>query len=757
MYNEQLEFAKETKDDNYFINNIHKPKPEENYINDIHPEKIQTLVNNETKQKENNLPYSEQLNFINQRNEPVYIVEKANPLFYNPQVERNQMKKEMKKMMKNKGVKKEIKWRPGQNLKKKNPIDKNKKKYQTSVLNNNYKNNNIKGGFDLSTNTNTKGLFDPNLKLNELDEPTRTKKQQLDKLRKIKEYDLKYGKKMKNLQMYQNYLDAIEDNENRKNDYELHKKINYPNKYSKANKEELIKMLNIPKPKINYNAINLDFNFSKYEDIIKSLESQIEYEREQRQNTNMKYLQKVKEYEDLQISKQIGKPITLNKRSRSALRIYNNTRNNRRLNRYNKAYPAGGKFRRQMEKLKQRAKTVMNRAAKQTTEDLYHQNAKRMTKSAKKIIDKDFNRIYQNLSIKKNNIINNKFRSKSPTNTNKFISVDNINNNQQNDPQRYKTINIQNYNSNYIISPQSNVENSIVNEVFSNDDFKKMDNMNKFEIIANLNNQIDKYNKGIPQLVNKVNETINKINNENVLDNLSSNSHPLIKMASKSAGQVLQLHSKEIGEEIINDLLIEMVFELQFIEEQKNKKEERNNFTLFLQEYYRNVKEMENIEKEVLSKLSGKNPLAPYESVTNKLSSNNNLNNTQNINQLNDNDNIQISNVEILNPFDENYKENNNLSNGEEFLISTEKPKTYIATNHPKTILNAERYSKDFKDYMLMKGSFYYPNIFGIYDEVVKELTSQICNEECDKCLKEVDTFVDEMYREEVLKADLKK
>ncbi len=110
-----MEFAKETKDDNYFINNIHKPKPEENYINDIHPEKIQTLVNNETKQKENNLPYSEQLNFINQRNEPVYIVEKANPLFYNPQVERNQMKKEMKKMMKNKGVKKEKIWRPGKN------------------------------------------------------------------------------------------------------------------------------------------------------------------------------------------------------------------------------------------------------------------------------------------------------------------------------------------------------------------------------------------------------------------------------------------------------------------------------------------------------------------------------------------------------------------------------------------------------------------------------------------------------------------
>ena len=734
MYNEQLDFSKKTKDDNYFINNIHKPKQEDNNIKEIHPEKVNTIINNELKQKEKDDAYNEQLNFINQRNEPVYIIEKANPLYYNSKVERNEKNKKEKKMMKKKGNKKE-KWRPGQIINKKKPIEKYKKKYQTGIVNYKAKNNTIKGGFDLSTNTNTKGLFDPNLKLNELDESSKTKKQQLDKLRKIKEYDLKYGKKVKTLQMYQNYLDAFEDNENRKNDYEFHKKMNYPNKYSKANKEELLRKLNIPNPKVNYNKINLDFNFSKYEDIIKSSEEQIEHEREQRRNTNMKYLEKVKEYEDLQISKEIGKPIVLNKRSRSALRIYKNRRNNR-LNRYNKGYPAGGKFRRQIDKLKQRAKSVMNRAAKQTREDLYKENTKKITKSAKKRIDKDFNRIYQNLTNRKNNIINNKFRNKSPNN--KFISVDNINNNQQNYSQKFKTINIQNYNNNYIISPQSNIENAIVNEVFSNDDFKKMDNMNKFEIIANLNNKIDKYNKGIPQLVNKVNDTINKINNTNVLDN--NISHPLIKIASKSAGQVLQLHSKEIGEEIINDLLLEIVFELQFIEAQKNKKEERNNFTIFLQEYYKNVKEMENIEKEVLSKLSSKNPLAPYESVTNNLSINKNSNN----------------NVEILNPFDENYKGNNNLSKGEEFLIINEKPKAYIATNHPKTILNAESYSKSFKDYMLMKGSFYYPNIFGIYDEVVKELTSQICDEECDKCLKEVDNVVDEMYREEVLKADLK-
>ena len=773
MFNTQLEFSRPSKDDNYFINYKHEPNLEENYINDLHQEKVQTMINNESKQIENNKPYMEQLDFINQRNEPAFIIEKANPLFYNPSVERNQLKKEVKKKMKNKSLKKQ-KWRPGQNLQRKK-IKKPNKKYQTGILNtnninininnyNNYNNynsnvNRNKGGFNLNTNTNPKGLFDPNLKLNELDFPSRTKKQQLDKLRKIQEYNLKYGKKVKNLQMYQNYLDAIEDNENQKNDYELHKKINYPNKYSKAEKEQLIQMLNMPKPKVNYNKINLDFNFSKYEDIIKDLEKQIQNEREKRIDTNMKYLQKVKEYEDLQVAKEINKPVKLNKRSRSAYRIYRNTRNNNRLNKYNKAYPAGSRFRRQINKVKERTKSVMNTALKNTKDDPL-KNIMRMSKSAKKINGQSINRYLENVNIRKNNIINNKFRSKSPknTNNNNFLSVSNINNNlsiSQNNYPSYYT----NGNNKYYISPHSNIENSIVNEVFSTEDFKKMDNMNKFQILASLNNQIDKYNKGIPQLVNKVNETIQKINNSNALDNLTNNTHPLIKMASKNAGQILQLHTNEIGEEIINDLLIEIVFELQFIEDQKENKGNKDNVTVYLQQYYKNLKEMENMERIVLSQLSNKNPLTPYESISNNLTTN--VNTLQKPNIIKD-DNIIINKVEdkqieILNPFDENYNGNNNfISNGDEFLFINEKPKSFITTNHPKTILNAELYAKEFKEYMLLKGSFYYPNIFGIYDEVVKELTNNILEEECDKCLRQIDNTVDEMYREEVLKADLK-
>ena len=141
MFNTQLEFSRPQNEDNYFINYKHEPNIEQNYINDLHPEKVQTMINNESKQIENNIPYMEQLDFINQRNEPAFIVEKANPLFYNPAVERNQLKKQVKNKMKNKSLKKQ-KWRPGQNLQRKK-IKKPNKKYQTGILNTNNININI--------------------------------------------------------------------------------------------------------------------------------------------------------------------------------------------------------------------------------------------------------------------------------------------------------------------------------------------------------------------------------------------------------------------------------------------------------------------------------------------------------------------------------------------------------------------------------------------------------------------------------------
>ena len=625
----------------------------------------------------------------------------------------NQIKNQIKPIPKNKSVKKQ-KWKPGQNLQKKKPINQYPKTFQTGIVDYNSTNNTIKGGFDLRTNTNSKGLFDPNLKLNELDEPSRIKNQRLEKIRKIQEYDLKYGNKIKNIHKYQNYLNSNE--ENRKNNIHDLKKINIT-KYSKANKEQLLQMLNIPKPKIN-SKLNLDFDFSKYENIIKTLEDQIQYERDLRKETNIKYLQKIREYEDLNSEKKFNNNNTLNKRSKSSYQ-YNkkkNKRNNKRINKFKRNIPEINK--KKINKMSHRVKSVIQTNFRKTKEDEFRDDARKMAKSAIKIIDKDFERIYHNLTNKNDNL--NKTFCKSLNNS-KINPIENNN--------YYRTINIQNK---YQINNQLNNDNSEENV-----NLKTLSDENKNQIENNYNNIISQKENQQNNILNKEDNSSNQDNNTNdILDNKIERKKQIQNILFTNAELILKKTINDnIIKEIINDLLTELVYELQIIEEQKEKKEveniDKNNFTIFLKEYYKNIKDMENIEKEVLSKLSNKtNLLSPYKSVTNNL-----YNNT---------------NEEILNPFDENYKENP--------LIKNENSNLIILYNYPKVILKAENYSKEFKEYKISKEPFFSSNnIFNIYDDIVNELTNNIFNEESDYCLKEVDNFVDELYKEEVSKVDLNK
>ena len=55
--------------------------------------------------------------------------------------ENNQIKNQMKQISKNKSIKK---WKPGQNLQKKKPINQYPKKYQTGIVDYNSANNTIK-------------------------------------------------------------------------------------------------------------------------------------------------------------------------------------------------------------------------------------------------------------------------------------------------------------------------------------------------------------------------------------------------------------------------------------------------------------------------------------------------------------------------------------------------------------------------------------------------------------------------------------
>ena len=362
-----------------------------------------------------------------------------------------------------------------------------------------------------------------------------------------------------------------------------------------------------------------------------------------------------------------------------------------------------------------RVKSVINRNLKLTKEDEFRNDARKMAKSAIKIIDKDFERIYHNLT-NKNDGLNNTF-SKS-FNSNKLYPIENNT--------YYKTINIQNK---YQINNEFNNENS--NE---NVNLKTLSDENKNQFENNVVSQIEFQQNNI---LNKENNILNKDNNKNDnLENIIEKKKQIKNLLFNNSELILKkTNNDKIIKEIINDLLTELVYELQFIEEQKEKKESENidriKFTNFLKEYYKNVKDMENIEKEVLSKLSNKtNLLTPYKSITNNL-----YNNT---------------NEEILNPFDENYIENP--------LIKKEKSNITILYNYPKVILKAEKYSKEFKEYKISKEPFYSSNnIFNIYDDIVNEITNNIFNEESDYCLKEVDNFVDELYKEEVLKVDLNK
>ncbi len=399
MFEEQLDFKKPTneeKDDNYFIFNQQKPILDNNYFDDLQAAKIENKINNEFKQQSQQKPLIEQLEFLNQPNIQIFPSEKPNPLFYNKKIEQNEQKKQFKKEFN------KLKKRPKLSTKK-NPI-KNKNKNKNKK--NNYKKIDNFNQIDTRINYKNKGLFDPTLKLNELDYPFHTQKQRIEKIQKIKNYDVKFGNKLKNLEMYQNFLDAYNDQENEKNDYDLKKQKYHPTKEMIKNRKDYFNLIkNIPKPKINYNKINLDFNFNQYENVIQSLEKQIENERKLRNEINFKYLEKMKEFEDLNIKKmtKINNTQKIPKRAKSAIKIYYPNKNNS----INYSKKPNTNFMQKLDKYKNKVNNVIKKTQNVPTKDeIIKNNAKNLAEEITKNLDKDINKKIIDVENKKREIIN---------------------------------------------------------------------------------------------------------------------------------------------------------------------------------------------------------------------------------------------------------------------------------------------------------------------------------------------------------------
>lgn len=739
MLENQLNFNRQ-EESNYFIYNspqnqmLYQP----NNLKDLQNTKLIQGAINEAKQQ--TLPYSEQLEFQKQKNENIFPIEKANPLYFNQSVNKESYQRKIANIIKNNKRNKKI------------GIANNKKKHFSQLNNNKKKNyavNQIKSTrtFDLNTYINTKGLFDPYLKKNELGDQTRTRKQLNDKIGKIQKYDARCGKKVQNLQKYKNYLDVYEDLENKKNELDYRKSMIYE-KLQSSNTNDLRQLLDtIPKPNIKYTQCNLDFNFSKYDEMIKALEEQINNERKLREEDNHKYWQMIKEHKGIDSGN--NNP----QRARSTNKTFNNTNKQSSINRN----------RNKIKRAKSGNLRYLNKHMAE--EERFRNQNRQFAKSVEKIIDRDVNSLCRDLSIKESRIKRNTYfpnsnkrwrKGKRTKNRYSYASpprrhittIPRPNDSQkQNTNQMNTSSNIRNYNANNINQqkpPQvqnpdnnnskqaniiSSIENQIRNEVLQAEQRFSNEKINKFELLNKVNNSIDNYSKCFPIILDQVNNAIEKIKEVNVNDDKT---HPLIKMASKSAGHMIANHIDEIINMMLTDLLIELIFDLEIIENIKLKKVDKANFVHFISNYYGNIQQMRSIEDYALQKVSDNKNVVTSNKTAFNINSNNNINSNQ------------------INNYSCNTVNDNNICNQID-IVNRKLPRGYM-TNIPEAkIKNCEKYKKEYNEYIKLKGSLYYPNIYEIYDQVVNEETSRVLNEELDYCLKQVDDFVNELYKEEVL------
>ena len=186
----------------------------------------------------------------------------------------------------------------------------------------------------------------------------------------------------------------------------------------------------------------------------------------------------------------------------------------------------------------------------------------------------------RNLEIQKQNKLNEilELQQNNIENNNKSIN-NNINN-----------INVLNNIPPNIINPSQNVPNisNSSNIIFTGPQYVNynpsintniLNFQDKAQILTELNNNIAKFTSGIPKLMNKVNEALNKIyaNTDNPIKK-AINNHPFVIMASKATHHSIKKNIDNIVESIIDDLVMEMKNELDDIEEKEKKIILMNNF-----------------------------------------------------------------------------------------------------------------------------------------------------------------------------------
>jgi hypothetical protein len=441
-------------------------------------------------------------------------------------------------------------------------------------------------------------------------EETRYEKQCKERAQKIAEYEENFSRQK---EIYK--AKRKKEEEELKNRYNYLKSRTSNNFYNSKNpsqngNEDISKYLkNITKIDYpNTDIRNYECNPQKYDKIIHSLLSEISEIKFQRKKENEEFVNQIKRLQnDLDENK--DKKNKIKKRPKSGNKIKINKKKSNKnnnifnmINNYYKPYKSrqktGNKLKNQINNSAKK-KTIeneipINTSKNSTKNDYYQKEKERIIKDIQDL--ENLKNMKRNEIIEQNNNINNidnnynnNFNynyNLNPSNSPSSIVIPSINQNQSQ--------NIMNYN-NIIYNP---VQFNVVKNINP----KALDYQDKMQILTELNNNISKFTSGIPKLVNKVNQTLDKIygNTDNPIKK-AINNHPFVTLASKTAFQMIKANSNIIIENMIDDLLIDCVYDLQMIEEARKENLKRNNLMMYLNEAFNKLNIISQNEQEILN------------------------------------------------------------------------------------------------------------------------------------------------------------
>ena len=219
----------------------------------------------------------------------------------------------------------------------------------------------------------------------------------------------------------------------------------------------------------------------------------------------------------------------------------------------------------------------------------------------------------------------------------------------------------------------------------------------KINIMTELNKEIDNYSEKIPIIVEQVKNSLDQIyEDENKAGGSNfikeANKIPFVAMASRAAYHIIQSNYDEIIEKMVDDLLYDCANDLNIINHRKEQQIKKQDLITNFQLLQDNIEHIKKNEETIRER----------------------------------------SNELVI-----NNKKNNNLIDIKKKIIITK----FRAHLQDDLINRNNNYRKDFRDYMVFKGSFYKDNIFDIYDEYIEEEGENILNKAIDKYINDLHEF----------------